>query len=36
MKKLRPSVAMTLGVIGILITILAYSLAILGIISIFK
>jgi hypothetical protein len=36
MKKLKPSVAITIGVIGILMTILAYSLAISGIISLFK
>jgi len=36
MKKLKPNVAMAIGVIGILTTILAYGLAILGIISIFK
>jgi hypothetical protein len=36
MKKLRSSVTIALGVIGILTTILAYSLAILGIINLFK
>lgn len=36
MKKLKPSVVMAIGVIGVLTTILAYSLAILGIISLFK
>jgi len=36
MKKLKPSIAITIGVVGILTTILAYSLAILGIISLFK
>jgi len=36
MKKLKPNVAIALGVIGILITILAYTLAISGIISLFK
>jgi hypothetical protein len=36
MKKLRPSVAIALGVVGILMTILAYTLAISGIISLFK
>lgn len=36
MKKLKPNVAIAIGVVGILITILAYGLAILGIISAFK
>jgi hypothetical protein len=36
MKKIRPSIAIALGVVGILITILAYGLAISGIISLFK
>jgi hypothetical protein len=36
MKKIKPSVAIALGVVGILMTILAYTLAISGIISLFK
>ena len=36
MKKLKPSVVMAIGIIGVLTTILAYSLVILGIISLFK
>jgi len=36
MKKIKPSIAIALGVVGILTTILAYSLAISGIISLFK
>lgn len=36
MKKLRPNVAIAIGVVGILMTILAYTLAISGIISLFK
>jgi|11BtaG_2_1085332.scaffolds.fasta_scaffold06508_3 hypothetical protein len=36
MKKLKLSVVIAIGIIGILTTIIAYSLALLGIIIIFK
>jgi len=36
MKKLKPSVVAIVAILGTLTTVLAYSLAILGIISIFK
>jgi len=36
MKKIRPSVAMALGAVGMLTTIIAYILAMSGIISLFK
>ena len=36
MKKLKPSVVRAIGIKGVLTTILTYSLAILGIISLFK
>ena len=36
MKKIKPSTTIVIGVVGTLITIVAYSLSLLGIISIFK